>query len=203
MAADVQFPLNLPQTFTHLSPCGCELQAYLGESISGVGSFLNLYDKYFPAVRDLLVRCVGEGIGQRTVGLIATIVITLIGLPIFCSLTLLYNMIAGGIKAGYGLKEYLSKSDDKSKELDAKCMRLFKEASQHLCFAGLDLIGVTAVCWLFAGAFAFGGKYVKEKYEEVAGVISSGQAFDQMRKWVQPLKGGKQEPSVGKSIDDE
>lgn len=184
------FPLNLPLRIDY-SFFGVNLADCFGRSISGVGGYLALFDKVYPHFQAALLSCIGDGMGKRSVTLIATIVLTVLALPFFCALGLFYNVVVGGTKGVYGVLNYLAHKkaeEGGGDKVEPQYVRLFQEVTQHLCFAGLDLAGeFTALTFLFAGAFAFDGKSVKGRFHEMEAAILDGSAYGKIEGWGQEL----------------
>lgn len=197
-AVEKSFPLNLPRTFEEIKVGFINPSQYLGKSISGMGSYFFLFDKYFPHVEALLLSCVGEGMRKAAVEIVATILITIFVLPFFCVLGGLYNAVAGGIKAGTGVVNYLEAKNRKHKAEDAaagaaqdgdRFMKLFREAADHFCFMVLDVATlIPRIVYLIAGAYAFShfdDHNVEKAFAKYEEKILNGEYFDQAMKWAE------------------
>ena len=215
-----QFPLNLPRTYEGMSVMGFNASNWLGNSISGLGTYLTLFDKGFPHLRAMLMSCVGEGMTKASVEVVSTILITVFVLPIFCALSALYNIVAGGIKGGMGLVNYLAEKrkaseldgeDEESREIDApKYIQLFREATDHFCFVGMDCMGLfTRGIYLFSGAFAFSafddgnvaGAFHKYEGEILDGTLyEKGRVWGQEHGWLKAPEGSEGGGGSGESV---
>lgn len=206
MVAEVDFPLNLPIMVRQRTVCGKNPSDYLGHSISGVGAYLALFEKKYPDAEKCFLPCIGDGMGKRSVKLIATIIFTALALPYFCGLGILYNVVAGSVKTWFGVLNFLAKFKEEEEapsgakgQVDAKktgedpmYVQLFKGATQHFCFVGLDLVGeITALKFLFVGAFAFDGQAVRERFRDLETNILTGAPYRKMVEWGQELGWGQ------------
>lgn len=218
--AEVRFPqclpIKVPESVNYsvlkYSLCDIKLQEIFGHSISGMSSFLYIFEKGIPYCEKLLdsvTSRIEKKIDKRFISPISsivtkatTIIVTVVILPKLCALGFFYNMGSGCIKMGFGVSNYFDLKNEekdaaekeqahvecKKGEKELKYELLFKEATQHFCLAGIDLMrNSIELTLVFAGAFSLDRSKVKACFKEIEQVILNGEAYNTLKEWTHEL----------------
>ncbi len=168
----------------------------------GLDFYFATKDKASPLAEKASLACLPSGIGKRTVEIVGCIIFTMIAAPIFSILGILYNATAAAIKTWYGAVRYFATKergviaqDEVNNNQHPEI--LLNEALQHFLLACMDFIftisfslgglagRLTAV--ISATGFAFHQKDIKKTFYEMEEYITTGKAYDRVKKFCRKL----------------